>query len=85
MRFATDTGGTFTDLIIEDDGRISMFKAATVPSEPVKGVLDAFEIAAAQLKPIVARCLAEARHSFTAPPMQSTRSSQNGPPRRQCL
>ena len=33
MRFATDTGGTFTDLIIEDDdGRISMFKAATVPT-----------------------------------------------------
>ncbi len=50
MRFATDTGGTFTDLIIEDDDRISMFKAATVPREPVKGVLDAFEIAAAQLK-----------------------------------
>lgn len=37
MRFATDTGGTFADLIIEDDdGRISMVKAATVPSEPVK-------------------------------------------------
>jgi N-methylhydantoinase A len=51
MRFATDTGGTFTDLIIEDDdGRISMFKAATVPNEPVKGVLAAFDIAAAQLK-----------------------------------
>jgi N-methylhydantoinase A len=50
MRFATDTGGTFTDLIIEDDdGRISMFKAATVPSQPVKGVLAAFDIAAAQL------------------------------------
>ena len=38
MRFATDTGGTFTDLLIEDEaGRIYMFKAATVPSEPVKG------------------------------------------------
>ena len=51
MRFATDTGGTFTDLIIEDDdGRISMFKAATVPSQPVKSVLAAFDIAAAQFK-----------------------------------
>ena len=51
MRFATDTGGTFTDLIIEDDdGRISMFKAATVPHQPVKGVLAAFDIAAAELK-----------------------------------
>jgi N-methylhydantoinase A len=51
MRFATDTGGTFTDLIIEDDdGRICMFKAATVPDQPVKGVLAAFDVAAAELK-----------------------------------
>jgi N-methylhydantoinase A len=51
MRFATDTGGTFTDLIIEDDaGHIRMFKAATVPSEPVKGVLDAFEVAAKEFQ-----------------------------------
>lgn len=47
MRFATDTGGTFTDLVVEeDDGRIFMFKAATVPTEPVKGVLAAFDVAA---------------------------------------
>jgi N-methylhydantoinase A len=51
MRFATDTGGTFTDLIIEDDdGRVSMFKAATVPDQPVKGVLAAFDLAAAERK-----------------------------------
>jgi N-methylhydantoinase A len=49
MRFATDTGGTFTDLVIEDDdGMITMFKAATVPNEPVKGVLAAFDVAAQQ-------------------------------------
>src|SRR5215831_13433976 len=49
MRFATDTGGTFTDLLIEDDsGGIHMFKAATVPSAPVKGVLDAFDLAVRQ-------------------------------------
>src|SRR5215472_2059088 len=47
MRFATDTGGTFTDLVVEeDDGRIFMFKASTVPTEPVKGVLAAFDAAA---------------------------------------
>ena len=47
MRFATDTGGTFTDLVVEeDDGRIFMFKASTVPAEPVKGVLAAFDVAA---------------------------------------
>ena len=51
MRFATDTGGTFTDLLIEDEvGRVHMFKAATVPSEPVKGVLDAFDLAARQFQ-----------------------------------
>lgn len=48
MRLATDTGGTFTDLVVEhDDGRIELFKASTVPSDPVKGVLDALALAAA--------------------------------------
>ncbi|MDF5758074.1 hydantoinase/oxoprolinase family protein [Spongiactinospora sp. TRM90649] len=48
MRFAVDTGGTFTDLVIEDDdGRLSIHKSSTVPSDPVRGILDAFEVAAA--------------------------------------
>ena len=47
MRFACDTGGTFTDLIVEDeDGALRMYKAATTPEDPVKGVLDALELAA---------------------------------------
>jgi N-methylhydantoinase A len=47
MRLATDTGGTFTDLVVEnDDGTIGLFKASTVPSDPVKGVLDALALAA---------------------------------------
>ncbi|RUY02243.1 hydantoinase/oxoprolinase family protein, partial [Mesorhizobium sp. M2A.F.Ca.ET.040.01.1.1] len=46
MRFATDTGGTFTDLIVEDEGRLHLFKASTVPSNPVEGVLAAFSLAA---------------------------------------
>jgi N-methylhydantoinase A len=51
MRFATDTGGTFTDLLIEDEaGSIHMFKAATVPSEPVTGVLTAFDVAASHFQ-----------------------------------
>jgi N-methylhydantoinase A len=42
MRLATDTGGTFTDLVVEeDDGTIALFKALTVPDDPVRGVLDA--------------------------------------------
>lgn len=47
MRFATDTGGTFTDLVVEDDeGCITMYKASTVPSDPVAGVLAALSLAA---------------------------------------
>ncbi len=47
MRFACDTGGTFTDLIVEDDdGALSMYKASTTPADPVKGVLDALALAA---------------------------------------
>lgn len=47
MRLATDTGGTFTDLIVEeDDGTITLHKASTVPSDPVAGVIDALRVAA---------------------------------------
>lgn len=47
MRLATDTGGTFTDLIVEHDGgAIELYKAATTPRDPVRGVLDALELAA---------------------------------------
>jgi len=50
MRFACDTGGTFTDLIVEDDrGGLHMYKAATTPDDPVKGVLDALTLAAADM------------------------------------
>ena len=47
MRFAVDTGGTFTDLVIEDDdGRLSIYKRSTTPADPVQGILDVFEVAA---------------------------------------
>jgi N-methylhydantoinase A len=47
MRFAVDTGGTFTDLIVDEgSGRHRMFKAPTTPHDPVRGVLDALECAA---------------------------------------
>ena len=46
VRFAIDTGGTFTDLIVEDDaGRLSMYKAPTTPEDPVEGVLAAIALA----------------------------------------
>jgi N-methylhydantoinase A len=47
VRFAVDTGGTFTDLVIEDDdGRLSVHKSPTVPADPVQGILDVFTTAA---------------------------------------
>jgi len=47
MRFAVDTGGTFTDLVVEDhSGEVRMYKASTTPSDPVAGVLDTLELAA---------------------------------------
>ena len=47
MRFAIDTGGTFTDLIVERrESGLHMFKASTTPDEPIRGVLDALGVAA---------------------------------------
>ena len=47
MRFAVDTGGTFTDLIVEDDdSQLRMYKAETTPDDPIKGVLDSVQRAA---------------------------------------
>ena len=60
MRFACDTGGTFTDLIVEDDhGGLHMYKAATTPADPVKGVLDALALAAADMDLPLADLLAQ--------------------------
>ena len=47
MMFASDTGGTFTDLLVEDEsGRLAMYKTPTTPGDPIEGVLDALDAAA---------------------------------------
>jgi N-methylhydantoinase A len=47
VRLAVDTGGTFTDLVLEeDDGRHRLFKSPTTPHDPVEGVLAVLERAA---------------------------------------
>jgi N-methylhydantoinase A len=47
LRFGVDTGGTFTDLVIEGlEGGLRFFKRPTVPSDPVQGLLDVTEAAA---------------------------------------
>ncbi|MFB8343843.1 hydantoinase/oxoprolinase family protein [Brucella cytisi] len=47
MRLACDTGGTFTDLMVEgDDGTLRMFKSSTIPSDPAQGILNVLALAA---------------------------------------
>jgi len=47
MRIAADTGGTFTDVVFEDDeGKLTLSKASTTPADPISGVLDAIAVAA---------------------------------------
>ena len=47
MRIAVDTGGTFTDLIVEgDDGRLGVHKAPTTTEDPTIGIFDALGDAA---------------------------------------
>jgi N-methylhydantoinase A len=50
MRFAVDTGGTFTDLVIEEDREeLRVYKSSTTPADPVRGILDVFAVAARDL------------------------------------
>jgi N-methylhydantoinase A len=50
LRFAVDTGGTFTDLVIENEaGELSLYKAPTTPRDPIEGVLNVLQLAADDL------------------------------------
>lgn len=48
---ATDMGGTFTDLVLEDrrTDRVHIVKSPTVPDDPIRGILDAVDLAAAEI------------------------------------
>jgi N-methylhydantoinase A len=48
LRFAADTGGTFTDLVVEGAGSdLRLYKRPTTPADPVEGLLDVVGAAAA--------------------------------------
>jgi N-methylhydantoinase A len=49
MRCAIDTGGTFTDLALEHDGEVRIFKCPTTPADPIVGILDVLGAAAGGL------------------------------------
>jgi N-methylhydantoinase A len=51
LRFGVDTGGTFTDLVIEGlPGGLRFYKRPTTPDDPVRGLLDAIGAAATDLE-----------------------------------
>jgi len=50
LRFGVDTGGTFTDLVIEGlPGGLQFFKRPTTPDDPIRGLLDVVGAAAEDL------------------------------------
>ncbi len=58
LRFAVDTGGTFTDLVIEDsEGKLRVFKSATTPGNPVDGIINSFSFAATEMGTTLANLL----------------------------
>jgi N-methylhydantoinase A len=47
IRLAIDTGGTFTDVVVQrDDGLLTLHKAPTTPHDPIEGILEAIRRAA---------------------------------------
>lgn len=43
---AIDTGGTFTDLVVDTGSDLHLYKALTTPDDPARGVLDVLAVAA---------------------------------------
>jgi N-methylhydantoinase A len=63
FRIAVDTGGTFTDLALHAEGtRPRIFKSSTTPEDPVRGILDVLEVAAAGVDLPCAELLAQTTH-----------------------
>jgi N-methylhydantoinase A/oxoprolinase/acetone carboxylase beta subunit/N-methylhydantoinase B/oxoprolinase/acetone carboxylase alpha subunit len=59
LRFACDVGGTFTDLVIDDESRgLSFYKRPTTPDDPVRGLFDVISAAAHDFDVTVAELLA---------------------------
>jgi N-methylhydantoinase A len=49
VRCAIDTGGTFTDLALEHEQEVRIFKCSTTPENPIRGILEVLELAASGL------------------------------------
>jgi N-methylhydantoinase A len=57
MRLAADTGGTFTDLVVEHSDGVRLFKASTTPHDPAEGILASIANAAEEAGVTVAEFL----------------------------
>ena len=44
-RIAVDIGGTFTDIALDNRGKLYTAKTLTTPDDPVRGVIDVIRIA----------------------------------------
>ena len=60
MRLAADTGGTFTDLVVERAEQVRLYKASTTPQDPAEGILQAVSLAASDAGRSVADFLGDA-------------------------
>src|SRR5262249_51532120 len=61
LTIACDVGGTFTDLIVQDDRGLELFKVASTPDNPIPGIISALDRAsnangAPDLRALLARC-----------------------------
>lgn len=43
VRVGVDTGGTFTDFVYEESGRLRIFKLASTPADPSRAILEGLE------------------------------------------
>ncbi len=59
MRLAADTGGTFTDLVVERGQGVQLYKSATTPADPASGIINAIALAAQDAQTTVQALLAE--------------------------
>jgi N-methylhydantoinase A len=59
VRCAIDTGGTFTDLALEHDNEVRIFKCSTTPEDPIIGILEVLALAAEGLGMDLAELLGE--------------------------
>jgi len=60
FRIGIDVGGTFTDLVaVDDQGRVTLAKSASTPSDPSIGVMDGLDLLAAEVSLDRGRFLAD--------------------------